>query len=164
MELGMVIVGAGQTGGRAALTLREQGYAGPVVLIGEETEAPYERPPLSKGLLTGNATAAEFTFVNPDALARANISFRAGAVAERIDHARKAIVLGGGERIPYRKLLLATDRRVRKLPLVGPVGERIHYLRTLDDAHRLKDALSGDPEVVIVGGGFIGLEVAASAV
>jgi 3-phenylpropionate/trans-cinnamate dioxygenase ferredoxin reductase subunit len=73
-------------------------------------------------------------------------------------------VLTGGERVPYRKLLLATGRRVRRLPLDGPVGERVHYLRTLDDAHRLKGVLASGPGVVVIGGGFIGLEVASSAV
>ncbi|HEX6011968.1 MAG TPA: FAD-dependent oxidoreductase [Geminicoccaceae bacterium] len=164
MEPGMVIVGAGQTGGRAALALRERGYPGPITLIGDEAAPPYERPSLSKAFLTGKADPADFTFATLEALGRACIEFRASATAERIDRARKEVVLTGGERVPYRKLLLATGRRVRRLPLDGPVGERVHYLRTLDDAHRLKDVLASGPEVVIIGGGFIGLEVASSAV
>ena len=160
----MVIVGAGQTGGRAALALREQGYAGPVVLIGDEAAPPYERPPLSKGLLTGKSVEADFTFASLEALQRAGIEFRASAAAERIDRERKEVVLEGGERVPYRKLLLATGRSPRRLPLEGPVAEKVLYLRTLEDAHRLREVLAAKGEVVVIGGGFIGLEVAASAV
>src|SRR4051794_1233253 len=160
----MVIVGAGQTGGRAALALREQGYAGPVVLIGDEAAPPYERPPLSKGLLTGRSVEADFTFASLEALQRAGIEFRASAAAERIDRERKEVVLEGGERVPYRKLLLATGRSPRRLPLEGPVAEKVLYLRTLEDAHRLREVLAAKGEVVVIGGGFIGLEVAASAV
>jgi 3-phenylpropionate/trans-cinnamate dioxygenase ferredoxin reductase component len=164
VEPGMVIVGAGQTGGRAALALREQGCAGPITLIGDEAPPPYERPSLSKAFLTGKAAPSDFTFATLEALGHACIEFRASATAERIDRERKEVVLTGGERVPYRKLLLATGRRVRRLPLDGPAAERVHYLRTLDDAHRLKDRLAGRPEVVVIGGGFIGLEVASSAV
>src|SRR3954447_20293856 len=160
----MVIVGAGQTGGRAARALREQGYAGPVVLIGDEVAPPYERPPLSKGLLTGKSVAADLTFASLEALQRAGIEFRASAAAEHIDRERKEVVLEGGERVPYRKLLLATGRSPRRLPLEGPVAEKVLYLRTLEDAHRLRGVLAAKGEVVVIGGGFIGLEVAASAV
>jgi 3-phenylpropionate/trans-cinnamate dioxygenase ferredoxin reductase subunit len=164
MEPGMVIVGAGQTGGRAALTLREQSYTGPVVLIGDEASPPYERPPLSKAFLTGKVSEAAFTFAAPHTLENANIEFRPSATAEAIDRANRKVVLVDGERIPYLKLLLATGRQVRCLPLEGPVAGKVHYLRTLADAYRLKGLLGGRPDMVIIGGGFIGLEVASSAV
>ena len=160
----MVIVGAGQTGGRAALALRGQGYAGPITLIGDEAVPPYERPALSKAFLTGRSTLADFALATKESLGTAGVAFRASATAERIDRERKAVVLSGGERVPYRKLLLATGRRARRLPLDGPLAERVHYLRSLDDAERLKSVLAGQPEVVIIGGGFIGLEVASSAI
>lgn len=166
MDPGMLIVGAGQTGGRAALTLRERGYAGPVVLVGEEAAPPYERPQLSKAFLTGKASEADFNLATREALGRAGIEFRASATVGAIDRKAREVVLtgGGGERVPYAKLLLATGRRARRLPLEGPVGDRLHYLRTLEDAHRLKGVLAGGPDVVVIGGGFIGLEVASSAV
>jgi 3-phenylpropionate/trans-cinnamate dioxygenase ferredoxin reductase subunit len=164
MERGMVIVGAGQTGGRAALSLREQGYAGPIVLIGDETAAAYERPPLSKGFLTGKAEPAEFTFAAQEALAAAGIELRAPAAAAAIDREQREVVLEDGERLPYERLLLATGREPRRLKLAGAVAGRVHYLRTLADARRLRDALVPGATLVIVGGGFIGLEVAASAV
>lgn len=161
---GMVIVGAGQTGGRAALALRERGYGGPVTLIGEEASSPYERPQLSKAFLTGRADLPDFNFATREILDRAGVDFRASATAQAIDREAREVVLADGGRVPYAKLLLATGRRVRRLPLEGPVADRVHYLRTLEDAHRLKGVLAGRPDVVVIGGGFIGLEVASSAV
>src|ERR1700752_3263050 len=100
MEPGMVIVGAGQTGGRAALTLREQNYTGPIVLIGDEASPPYEPPALSKAFLTGKVAEAAFTFATPAAFERASIEFRPSATAEAIDRANKEVVLVDGGRIP----------------------------------------------------------------
>ena len=160
----MVIVGAGQAGGRAALTLREQGHDGPVVLLGAEADAPYERPPLSKGFLTGQQVQTDLTFAKPEALRAAGIDFRSGCRVEAIDRESRALRLGTGERLGYDRLLLATGRRVRRLPTPAAVADRVRYLRDLDDARALKSELARRPRLVIVGGGFIGLEVAASAV
>ena len=160
----MVIVGAGQAGGRAALTLREQGHDGPVVLLGAEADAPYERPPLSKGFLAGQQVQTDLTFAKPEALQAAGIDFRSGCRVEAIDRESRALRLGTGERLGYDRLLLATGRRVRRLPTPAAVADRVRYLRDLDDAQALRSELARRPRLVIVGGGFIGLEVAASAV
>jgi 3-phenylpropionate/trans-cinnamate dioxygenase ferredoxin reductase subunit len=160
----MVIVGAGQAGGRAALTLRDLGHDGPIVLLGAEAAAPYERPPLSKAFLTGEREAAEFTFASADVLAAAGIEFRPACRVAAIDRASRTVRFGSGERLAYGKLLLATGRRARRLPLPTAVADRVHYLRDLGDARRLMDGLAGGRHLLVVGGGFIGLEVAASAV
>ena len=161
---GMVIIGAGQAGGRAALTLRAQGYDGRIVLLGAEPHPPYERPPLSKAYLTGERAAADFTFAKAQALEAAGIEFRPGCVVAAIDRGSRTVRLEHGEPVPYAKLLLATGREPRRLPLAGAAAERVLYLRNLSNADRLRQALRPGARVAIVGGGFIGLEVAASAV
>jgi 3-phenylpropionate/trans-cinnamate dioxygenase ferredoxin reductase subunit len=163
-DRGMVIVGAGQAGGRAALTLREEGYDGRIVLLGAEPSPPYERPPLSKAYLTGGRVADDFTFAKTPALAAAGIEFRPGCVVVAIDRGSRTVRLEGREPIPYAKLLLATGREPRRLPVDGAVAARLLYLRDLSDADRLRQALRPGARLAIVGGGFIGLEVAASAV
>ena len=163
-EPAMVIVGAGQAGGRAALTLRGLGYDDRIVLLGAEPSPPYERPPLSKAYLTGERAAADFTFATAEALEAAGIEFRPDCLVAAIDRSSRTVRLGDGERIGYTKLLLATGREPRRLPLDGALAERVLYLRDLRDADRLREALRPGARVAIVGGGFIGLEVAASAV
>jgi 3-phenylpropionate/trans-cinnamate dioxygenase ferredoxin reductase subunit len=163
-DRGMATVGAGQAGGRAALTLRERGYDGRIVLLGAEPSPPYERPPLSKAYLVGERTADDFTFATAAALEAAGIEFRAGCAALAIDRANRNVRLADGERVSYAKLLLATGRAPRRLPLDDRVAERVLYLRDLADADRLCQALRPGARIAIVGGGFIGLEVAASAV
>jgi len=162
-EFGMVIVGAGQAGGRAALTLRDQGHDGRIVLLAAEPSPPYERPPLSKAYLTGERAADDFTFAKAAALEAAGIEFRPACVVEAIERRSRTVRLRGGERVCYAKLLLATGRAPRRLPLEGAVAERVLYLRDLSDADRLRQALRPGARIAIVGGGFIGLEVAASA-
>ena len=160
---GMVIVGAGQAGGRAALTLRDLGYDGRIVLLGAETSPPYERPPLSKAYLTGARAADDFTFAKTAALEAAGIEFRPDCTVEAFDRRSRTVRLEDGERIGYAKLLLATGREPRRLSLDPAVAEHVLYLRDLSDAERLRQALRSGARVAIVGGGFIGLEVAASA-
>jgi 3-phenylpropionate/trans-cinnamate dioxygenase ferredoxin reductase component len=157
----IVIVGAGHCGGRTALALRAAGWAGPVVLIGEEAEAPYERPPLSKGVLLGEPFAAALA---PGArFAEGGIDWLASRRVEAIDRAANQVVLDDGRRIDYRALLLATGGHARTLAIPGAGLEGIHTLRTLADANALAPKLMTGARIAVIGGGFIGLEVAASA-
>jgi 3-phenylpropionate/trans-cinnamate dioxygenase ferredoxin reductase subunit len=156
----MVIVGAGEAGTRAALALREQGWTREITLIGEEAAVPYERPPLSKSVLTGEA--APTVIATQDRLDEAGVTFRPDCRVARIDRAARAAVAADGTVIPYVKLLLATGARARHLPVAG--AEHALTLRSLADARSLRARLARGAQLLVVGGGFIGLEVAASAV
>lgn len=157
-----VIAGAGLCGAAAAVSLRVAGFDGPVVLVGEEPEPPYDRPALSKEVLQGTRRPDE-TFVHPhDWYAAQGIETRLGRRVTRIHPASRRVELEGGDSIPYERLLIATGGRPRLLAGVPP-GERVLYLRTLDDARRLAERLVPGRRLLIVGGGFIGSEVAASA-
>ncbi|CEJ19431.1 pyridine nucleotide-disulphide oxidoreductase, classI(partial sequence) protein [Ralstonia solanacearum IPO1609] len=159
----MVIVGAGHVGGRAALALREAGWQGPIALIGEEPHAPYERPPLSKGVLTGAQSAHDCRIGPPGIYAAQAIDTRLHTRVERIDRAARAVVLADGRRLAYARLLLATGGQARALAIPGAQWCGVQPLRTLDDAQCLRERLRPGARVVVIGGGFIGLEVAASA-
>ncbi|WP_175882587.1 FAD-dependent oxidoreductase [Burkholderia sp. BCC0044] len=159
----VIIVGAGHAGGRAALALRELGYRGAILLIGEETQLPYERPPLSKQILLGSQTPVHCALGSAERYQSDGIQLRTGARVERIDRASRSVMLSNGEVLPYSQLLLATGGRVRALALPGAMLDGVHYLRTLDDALALKARLRPGTRMVVIGGGFIGLEVAASA-
>ena len=159
----MVVVGAGQAGGRAALALRAAGHAGPIVLVGSERAAPYERPPLSKEFLKGERSAASFTLAGSDALAAAGIDFRPATTATAIDRVERTVTLDDGSALSYARLLLATGREPRRLPLAPGLARAVHVLRDLADAEALRATLVPGARLAIVGGGFIGLEVAASA-
>ncbi len=165
----IVIVGAGHAGGSAAAFLRQYGFAGPITLIGEEPIAPYQRPPLSKAWLKGEADA-ESLMLRPDSFYAENgITLRLDTRVERLDRAAKTVSLKGGEILHYDKLILATGRRARRIPLPGIALHDVLELRTAADADRLKAALSPDREggpgkrLAVIGGGYIGLEAAASA-
>ena len=160
MSQHFVIVGAGEAGARAAMALREQGFDGDVTLIGGETHLPYERPPLSKEGMLAQVFAAK-TIASAERLSDANVTFRGGDQVAQIDRAGKRLTMGDGTALPYDKLLLSTGASPRRLP--GVEGERIVYLRTIEDAQRLRGALGPGRHIAIVGGGFIGLELAASA-
>jgi NADPH-dependent 2,4-dienoyl-CoA reductase/sulfur reductase-like enzyme len=159
-----VIVGAGLAGAKAAETLRDEGFDGRLVLVGEEPERPYERPPLSKAYLTG-AADRESADVHPAGwYGERGVELLTGARASGLDPAGHRVELDTGERLGYSKLLLATGSSARRLGVPGADLAGIHYLRTAADADRLRTALSsGQHRVVIVGGGWIGLEVAAAA-
>jgi 3-phenylpropionate/trans-cinnamate dioxygenase ferredoxin reductase subunit len=158
-----VIVGAGQAGGWAAKTLRDQGFAGRVVLIGDEAHPPHERPPLSKAVLTG-AKPPESTYLwSREALVGFKIELVSGARVLRIDRTAKRVELLEGAPVAYDRLLLATGGRVRRLPLPGSELAGIHYLRGIEDAAAIRGALTPGARIVVVGGGWIGLEVAAAA-
>ncbi|UXN69778.1 FAD-dependent oxidoreductase [Devosia neptuniae] len=155
-----VIVGAGECGARAAMALREQGFAGDVTLVGGESHLPYERPPLSKEGMLAELFAAK-TIATAERLAEAGIAFRGGLAVAGIDREGKRLEGADGRVIGYDKLLLATGAAPRRLP--GVEGERIVYLRTIEDALRLREALGAGRHLAVIGGGFIGLELAASA-
>ncbi len=159
----VVIIGAGHAGGRAAEAMRQAGFAGEIVLIGEEAHVPYERPPLSKELLIGEE-GAEKVFLNPPAYYAENeIDLRLGTRAEAIDRDGRAVVLADGGRVGYDKLLIVTGARVRRLNCPGADLAGIHYIRTIDDTLALRPKLTEGVRVAVIGGGFIGLEVAAGA-
>lgn len=155
-----VIVGAGECGVRAAMALREEGFDGDVTLVGGEVHLPYERPPLSKDGMLAEIFAAK-PIATAERMAEANVTFRGGVEVSGLDRPGKRLVMGDGSALPYDGLLLATGAAPRKLPDVA--GRHIAYLRTLDDAQRLRGALQPGKRLAIVGGGFIGLELAASA-
>jgi 3-phenylpropionate/trans-cinnamate dioxygenase ferredoxin reductase component len=157
---GMVVVGSGECGARAAFALREAGWNGPVTLVGAETLLPYERPPLSKSMMTAEATDP-VTIRDTEAFRFTGIDFIAGVAATDIDRDSHEVVLADGRRIAYERLLIATGANARRLPLDGMAG--VHYLRSHSDALALRERLRAGARIGVVGGGFIGLEVAASA-
>jgi len=159
----MLIVGAGECGGRAALTLRELGYGGGITLIGNERHLPYEGPPLSKDAITAEAEPGPKFVGDPAHFTDRRIDCITSASAVAIDRARQRVALADGRTLPYDKLLLATGAMPRRLPLPGADGARCVYLRTHDDSLQIRRALQPGRRIAILGGGFIGLELAASA-
>lgn len=158
-----VVIGGGQAGGRAVEALRRQGFAGDILLVGAERHPPYERPPLSKELLD-RSRHYEFPFINDLAwYAENNIDLRLGVEAREIDRAAKRVLLSDGSRVPYDKLLIATGARLRRLVVPGAELDGVLYLRNLDEARAIDGTLDGAARVAVIGGGFIGLELAAAA-
>jgi 3-phenylpropionate/trans-cinnamate dioxygenase ferredoxin reductase subunit len=158
-----VIVGGGLAGGKAAETLREEGFEGRVVLLTDEPEPPYERPPLSKGYLLGN-DERDKAFVHPEQwYGEHDIDLRLGSRVTALDPGAHEVELDGGERIGYDKLLLATGSEPRRLDVPGADLADVRYLRNLPDSDHLRDVLEEGHRVAIIGGGWIGLEVAAAA-
>ncbi len=161
--MSQVIVGAGLAGARAAQTLREAGYQGPVVLLSAEDQRPYERPPLSKEYLQGSADR-DSVFVHPvDWYRDHDVDLRLDTTVRAIDRAGAEVVLADGARVGYDALLLATGASPRRLGVPGAELDGVHYLRTLADSDHLRDAVGRAARVAIVGAGWIGLEVAAAA-
>ncbi|MDE2397311.1 MAG: FAD-dependent oxidoreductase [Burkholderiales bacterium] len=158
----MLIVGAGHAGGRAAQALREAGWPGPIVMIGAEAHRPYERPALSKSLLTGERDAGSCA-LRPDAAWTQDRIEHVVARVAALDLGARAAVLEDGRRFAYDRLLLAPGGRLRRLGIPGADAEGVFGLRTLDDAAAIAARLRPGAHIAIVGGGFIGLEVAASA-
>ncbi|WP_189502049.1 FAD-dependent oxidoreductase [Mesorhizobium sp. M00.F.Ca.ET.216.01.1.1] len=161
VQRGMVIIGAGECGGRAALALRDLGFDGPVTLVGDEPHLPYERPPLSKDAMVSDAPEIK-AIASDEMLAGRSIRHIHSVQAVAIDRAAHVVRLSDGSALPYDKLLLATGSTPRKLPMPG-LGARCVYLRTFNDALAIRAHLSAGNRIAIVGGGFIGLELAAAA-
>jgi 3-phenylpropionate/trans-cinnamate dioxygenase ferredoxin reductase component len=159
-----VIVGASLAGAKAAGELRERGFDGRVVLIGAESERPYERPPLTKDYLQGKSERAKAYVHDEDFYGQQDIELRLGAAVESIDPSGSTVTLAGGEQLAYDSLLLTTGAEPRAISVPGADLDGVHYLRTLDDCDALRERLStGSGRVAVVGAGWIGSEFAASA-
>ena len=159
----MLLIGGGVASARCARMLRRRGFQGSIALVGDEPALPYNRPPLSKELLRGEASAELAMVEPPDWYGRHRVELLTDVAVTQLDAGARRVLLGDGRTIRFDRCLLATGSEPRRLPVRG--GERVHTLRTLDDANRIRAAAqaagSGAPAVVI-GGGFIGVEVAAS--
>ncbi|MDQ1010926.1 3-phenylpropionate/trans-cinnamate dioxygenase ferredoxin reductase subunit [Streptomyces sp. V4I23] len=162
-----VIVGGGLAGAKAAETLRAEGFTGRVILIGDERDHPYERPPLSKGFLTGKEERDSVFVHEPGWYAQADVELHLGQPVVSIDRAAKSVRLGDGAVVHYDKLLLATGAEPRRLDIPGTGLAGVHHLRRLAHAERLRGVLAAlgrdNGHLVIAGAGWIGLEVAAAA-
>ena len=159
----IVIAGAGHAGGSAAAMLRQLGWQGSLTLIGDEPIVPYQRPPLSKAWLTGEATGESLALRPAGFYADASIDLRLNMRVTAIDRAGKTVALSNGTVLPYEVLILALGSRARRLALPGADLAGVLELRTAADADRLKAALRPGAKLAIIGGGYVGLEVAASA-
>ncbi|MCA3561875.1 MAG: FAD-dependent oxidoreductase [Aestuariivirga sp.] len=160
-DAGMVIVGGGMAGARAVVSLRANGFHGPITLVSEETLLPYDRPPLSKAMLVEETEPQPVHLLDQGMIASLNASFVRGVKAIGIDRTAKALVLENGRTISYEKLLIATGAKPRRLSIEG--GELAYTLRDFADGDHLRHRLRQSRSAAIVGGGFIGLEVASSA-
>ena len=159
-----VTIGAGQTAAVAARTLRRRGYDGRIILIGDEPHLPYQRPPLSKEFLAGTDTLESLQIL-PEAWRVDNgVEVVTGAMVTRLDPNTRSVEIAGHKPIPADAVLFATGGRPRPLPVPGPRPELVHQLRTIDDAQRLQQSLTPGRRLVLIGAGFIGLEIAATAV
>jgi NADPH-dependent 2,4-dienoyl-CoA reductase/sulfur reductase-like enzyme len=161
-DAGVLVAGGGLAGQRCAETLRRRGYEGPVRILCAETEAPYDRPPLSKGVLAGSVEEASTAFRAAGWHEDNEVELVLGARAAGLEPGAHLVFLTEGEPVPYGKLLVASGGEPRRLPFLEGF-ENVHYLRTLADARRLRAELAPGARLAIVGAGFIGQEVAATA-
>ena len=158
-----VIAGGGLAGAKAAEALREQGFSGRIVLAAEEDVRPYERPPLSKDYLQGKAERETIFVHAPDWYDASRVELLLGTAVTGIDRGRREVTLSDGGRLAYGKLLLGTGSAPRRLPLPGADADGVLYLRRLGDSDRIRDNFRAASRVLIIGAGWIGLEVAAAA-
>ncbi|MDI9900295.1 FAD-dependent oxidoreductase [Rhodococcus sp. IEGM 1409] len=158
-----VIVGGGLAGAKIAEALRDRDFDGEITVLSEEDHLPYERPPLSKEFFAGKKTLPEFTVHDGEWFRDHRIDLRPGTTATAIDTAAHTVSLPDGSTISYDKLALATGSRSRRLDIPGSDAEGIHYVRTVDQAAALLHTLAADKKLVVIGAGWIGLEIAASA-
>ena len=162
--VGMVIIGCGQAGGQAAASLRQERYEGPITMIGQEPYIPYQRPPLSKQYLSGEQEKEKLNLRQESFYSEKEINLVLGTSVLSVDPLQKELQLETGETETYDKLLIASGGRPRKLEVDGHNLKGIHYLRDIDDVDAIKAQMSTSKNMVIVGGGYIGLEVASVAI
>ena len=163
----LVIVGTGCGAVELAFSARASGWEGPITMIGDDPLLPYHRPPLSKAFLSGDTAEEALHLRSPDAYENLKIELLTGVTIERIERTQQQVLTSRGNRIPYDHLVLATGGRPRPLPEAEKVGEslkNLFYLRTRTDADGIKSTFAPGKQLVVVGGGYIGLEVAASAI
>jgi 3-phenylpropionate/trans-cinnamate dioxygenase ferredoxin reductase subunit len=161
MSAGMVIIGGGMAGARAIVSLRANGWQGPITLVSEETLLPYDRPPLSKAMLTGEQEPSPVYLLDESMVASLGAKVIRGNRAMKLDRAAKTVLLEDGHALTYDKLLIATGAKPRRLTIPG--GELAYPLRDFGDGDHLRSRLRSAKRAAIIGGGFIGLEVASSA-
>ena len=159
----IVVIGAGQAGGWTAKTLRDEGFGGRVIIVGDENFPPHERPPLSKEVLLGDAENDTCLLWPPGTLEDADIEMRLGVAVTDIDADGKSISLSDGETLSWNKLMIATGGTARSLPIGGVELDGVYTLRTIEDSEAIRSGIGKDRNVLIVGAGWIGLEVAAAA-
>lgn len=159
----VVIVGAGQAGLQTAISLRQAGFEGRIILLGAESRLPYQRPPLSKQVLKGEFTEDKCTLRQQDFLDTQNIEFRPGSQVISLDAQGRTVTLEGGRMVDFDAAVIATGSRLNRITLGGSLLSGVNYLRTLDDALQLREQLKPGVRLVVAGAGYIGLEVAASA-
>jgi 3-phenylpropionate/trans-cinnamate dioxygenase ferredoxin reductase subunit len=159
----VVVIGGGQAAGWVVKTLRKEGYEGRLVMIADEVHLPYERPPLSKAVLAGEADIETVRIAKPDEFAALNVETWQPDCATSIDRAARVVTTRSGREVKYDRLVIATGGAARKLPASVAQSAHVTYLRTLDEALALGERLRNSRRVLVVGGGWIGLEVAATA-
>lgn len=164
MSENVLIIGAGQAGAQTAIFLRQNQFTGPITMIGDEAYVPYERPPLSKGFLAGEVELERMAMRPATFYVDKNIDLRLKTTVSHIDRVQKTVGLSSGEVLRYGKLVLATGGRVRRMICPGADLAGVHYLRNAEDVLGFRERLTAGVKLVIVGGGYIGLEVAAVAV
>ncbi len=158
----VIIIGAGQAGAQTAISLRQLGFDGAISLLGDERAPPYQRPPLSKKFMTGEMDV-ERTYIRSAAYyAKSSVDLRTGVEVTGIDRVAKTVSSDDGAVLPYDWCVICTGTRARRLDLPGSDLEGVFYLRTLEDSLRIRDAVAHGTRAVIIGGGYIGLEIAAS--
>ena len=162
MTKNCVIIGASHTAGQLVASLRQFGWDGNITLIGDEPSVPYHHPPLSKDYLSGEKMADELLIRPEDAYEAVDVTLKLGTRVTKIDRAAKTVLTDKGEAIAYDKLVLATGARVRKLPIEGADLPNVFYLRDMADVTAIKTSVQTAKRAVIIGGGYIGLETAAS--
>ncbi len=160
---GIVIIGAGQAASQAVMSLRSEGYEGPIRMIGDETEPPYQRPPLSKKFLAGEIGFDRVELKPAEFYANAGCELLLSTRVAAIERTKKLVLTSDGREIAYDKLIIATGSRVREINVPGFDLEGVHYLRSVADVHEIQKNFKPGAKMVVVGGGYIGLEVAAVA-